>query len=104
MAKKKPTRPPIEAKPTDLFGFHFRSRLEARWAAFLEYATLVDTWKYEPLTFRHPDLGWDYTPDFLITVSSIVDGFLEIKPVLPTEEYLNDLKKFLPLLDRKSVV
>lgn len=49
----------IPAIPTKYKGVHFRSRLEARWAAMFD---LLDwTWEYEPI-----DLD-GYIPDFILT-------------------------------------
>lgn len=62
----------IKAIPTLYRGVTFRSRLEARWAAFFDLAGFG--WDYEPIDLD----GW--CPDFRIdtTVGSV---FAEIKPV-----------------------
>lgn len=44
-------------------GYHFRSRLEARWAVFLD--ALGVTWEYEPEGFDLGEAGW-YLPDFKV--------------------------------------
>lgn len=61
---------------------------------------------YEPVTLTHPQKGWTYTPDFSVTyfLDSLksLPGFkgrkgeiyLEIKPNLPSEEYLYVLAEF----------
>jgi len=49
----------IEAKPTVYNGVQFRSRLEAKWAAFFD--ELRWRWAYEPV-----DLG-EWSPDFIIS-------------------------------------
>ena len=65
----------MHAIPTRYAGVEFRSRLEARWAAFFD---LVDIdWDYEPL-----DLA-GYILDFVIGGSELV----EIKPALSTREF-----------------
>jgi len=87
----------IEPKPTTYRGRHCKSRLEARWAVFLDYHFAVDVWEYEPMTFRNPETGWDYTPDFIVKVGPY-SMFLEIKPVLPTETYIEELLTILPYL------
>jgi hypothetical protein len=51
----------------------FRSRLEARWAAFFD--TLDINWEYEPKTFILPN-HYQYTPDFWVENL----GWIEIKP------------------------
>ena len=65
------------AIPTRYKGIQYRSRLEARWAAFFDLAG----WhvEYEPVDFN----GW--IPDFAIIESSLV--YVEIKPthVFPVE-------------------
>lgn len=48
----------IKAHPTNYRGTVFRSRLEARWAAFFDLAGWK--WEYEPLDLH----GW--TPDFFV--------------------------------------
>lgn len=62
----------MHAIPTSYGGVNFRSRLEARWAAFFDL--LGWPWEYEPI-----DLA-GYIPDF------ILDGrvLVEVKPLLWT--------------------
>lgn len=62
----------IKAKPTRYKGIPFRSRLEARWAAFFD--KLGWEWEYEPCDFN----GW--YPDFVIFGQSPI--YVEVKPVL----------------------
>lgn len=65
----------IKAIPTRYRGYHFRSRLEARWAVFFE--TLGVQWEYEPEGF---DLdGEHYLPDFRVTTGDLVYWY-EVKP------------------------
>lgn len=52
-------------------GYRFRSRLEARWAVFLD--GIGDHWEYEKEGYDLGPAGW-YLPDFAST------GFIEIKP------------------------
>lgn len=67
---------PIETKYK---GFRFRSRLEARWAVFMD--SIGVRYRYEDEAF---DLdGLYYLPDFWIPS---FNAFLEIKPCAPTEE------------------
>lgn len=62
----------IPAKPTEYAGVQFRSRLEARWAAFFDL--LGWEWDYEPpIQFRY------WTPDFLLKMSRAV--YVEVKPI-----------------------
>lgn len=62
----------IAAKPTIYAGVNFRSRLEARWAAFFDLCGWK--WDYEPIDLK----GW--SPDFLIH-TLIGDVLVEVKPV-----------------------
>jgi len=52
----------MEAIQTFYKGYHFRSRLEARWAKFFD--ALRIKWVYEPEGFKHQDT-W-YLPDFWV--------------------------------------
>jgi hypothetical protein len=60
----------MRSHPTKYAGVQFRSRLEARWAAFFDLAKWP--WEYEPLD----DEGW--VPDFILTKSGIP---VEVKPI-----------------------
>lgn len=62
----------MKAIPTRYGGVCFRSRLEARWAAFFDLAGIK--WDYEPLDLD----GW--APDFELSLRSI-PVFAEIKPI-----------------------
>jgi len=84
----------IAAKPTVYKRVTFHSRLEARWAVLLDYNPLVDAWAFEPLTLRYEQAGWDYTPDFAVKLGTISYHYLEIKPVIPTDDYIKLLALF----------
>lgn len=81
----------IKTIETQYKGYRFRSRLEARWAVFLD--AIGWRWEYEPEGFELSD-GTRYLPDFLLRAGKQADGFrldspmlwLEIKPIRPTEE------------------
>ena len=60
------------AIPTTYASVHFRSRLEARWANFLD--RLAIPWEYEPF-----DLN-GYIPDFVLPLTTPV--LIEVKPEL----------------------
>lgn len=62
----------IKPIPTSYAGVDFRSRLEARWAAFFDLAGL--TWDYEPIDLP----GW--TPDFLLRART-GSLLVEVKPI-----------------------
>jgi hypothetical protein len=66
----------IEAIPTNYRGVQMRSRLEARWALFMD--RLRVEWVYEPELFSLPVGG--YLPDFWLPR---LDTYLEIKPHRP---------------------
>lgn len=65
----------LKAIETQYKGYRFRSRLEARWAVFLDH--LGKQWEYEPQGFDLGAAGW-YLPDFHISGSE--ECWLEIKP------------------------
>lgn len=62
----------IKAIPTEYAGVNFRSRTEARWAAFFDLIGLK--WDYEPFDLE----GW--APDFLLR-TKIGPVLVEVKPV-----------------------
>jgi len=62
----------IKAHPTMYKNTLFRSRLEARWAAFFDLAGW--DWAYEPVDLE----GW--TPDFRLTLEGLFDLYVEVKP------------------------
>lgn len=67
----------IKPKPTKYNGVQFRSRLEAKWAAFFDI--LKWPWLYEPV-----DLG-EWSPDFIsrlqgsVTVTEMVQRRSELR-------------------------
>lgn len=87
---------PIRAIDTKYRGFLFRSRLEARWAVFLDQ--LAVGFRYELEGF---DLGRGrrYLPDFYLPK---LDCWLEIKPAEP-DERARDLCASLAIQTRKPV-
>lgn len=71
----------IAAIETRYAGCLFRSRLEARWAVFLDRLSIA--WEYEPEGFETAS-GW-YLPDFRIRIPQVKNSlahvqWLEIKP------------------------
>lgn len=85
----------IKAIETHYKGYRFRSRLEARWAIFLD--TLGADWRYEPEGFVLD--GTPYLPDFWLPLSKPWGArthplglppqpgfYLEVKPVELTAE------------------
>jgi len=69
----------MKAIETKYKGITFRSRLEARWAVFMD--ALEVKWDYEPEGY---DLdGFLYLPDFWLPAQNC---FYEVKPEYPTHE------------------
>lgn len=80
--------PSMEPKPTTYKGVQYRSRLEARWAVYLDHHPSVKSVSYERFRFRSQD--FEYTPDFKFNwVGKRM--FLEIKPASPSAEYVQML-------------
>jgi hypothetical protein len=73
----------ICAIETSYAGVRFRSRLEARWALFLDALNI--RWEYEPEAFRLTE-GDCYTPDFYLPA---FEGgiYAEVKPVCTRAAY-----------------
>lgn len=69
----------MKAYPTKYAGTQFRSRLEARWAAFFD--VMKWPWEYEPL-----DLN-GYIPDFIIDEPESPRMLVEVKPALKLTDY-----------------
>ena len=71
----------IKAIQTQYKGYHFRSRLEARWAVFFDALGLE--WQYEPEGFDLGD-GVYYLPDFRLlgvdTNGDTIDYWFDVKP------------------------
>lgn len=72
--------------PTTYAGVRFRSRLEARWAAFFDLCQW--SWEYEPVELA----GW--APDFLVTIPCGHSDcqpthrlYVEVKPYLEIGEF-----------------
>ena len=92
----------LKIKDTYYKGYRFRSRLEARWAVFLD-ACGVD-WEYEPEGY---DLGkgMSYLPDFKIHGVVGRDGgdlFVEVKGIM-TQEAANKINRFFEIgADKKK--
>jgi len=75
----------VASHPTQYNGVNYRSRLEAKWAAFFD----VLEWKfqYEPIDFS----GW--SPDFLIMGHRNV--YVEVKPIVVSIEPVEIIDKLL---------
>jgi len=78
----------IKAIETVYAKFNFRSRLEARWAAFFDL--LKWQWNYEPVDLP----GW--IPDFSI---GIIGTLVEVKPFIRAEQWEETAKKIAKAMD-----
>jgi hypothetical protein len=72
----------IRATETIYNGYRYRSRLEARWAVFLDEMSVK--YQYEVEGFDFGDTK--YLPDFYLSEQKL---WLEIKPEKPSTEELN---------------
>lgn len=79
--------PAIPAIQTRYAGYHFRSRLEARWAVFFDAVGVP--WEYEKEGFELNDeingVTGRYLPDFWLPKQQT---WLEIKPCLPDPHWV----------------
>jgi hypothetical protein len=75
----------IEAKPTEYKGTLYRSRLEARWAVYLDVHPNIFNVIYEPALPK---------VDFCFGLAgSGLTICMQVKPANPSEEYLRELMK-----------
>jgi hypothetical protein len=84
----------IAAIPTRYAGVQFRSRLEARWAAFFDL--LGWRWDYEPMDMK----GW--TPDFLLHLHEPV--LVEVKPAITDATMATFFEAVAPLGAHRSLL
>jgi hypothetical protein len=69
----------IKALPTFYRGYHFRSRLEARWAVFFDCLNIK--WEYEIEGYELDGGEW-YLPDFWLPRFHYPNGiYVEVKPL-----------------------
>lgn len=100
----------FKAIETKYCGYNFRSRLEARWAVYLDAVGL--SWEYEPEGFELE--GERYLPDFLIKLGITHQFWLEIKKAptswslldSPGKDYETEIRKAkkLAFFTRSNVV
>lgn len=82
----------IKSHPTIFNGVQYRSRLEARWAAFFTLEEMA--FEYEPLDLE----GW--SPDFLLLDAN---AFVEVKPLpADTKNIPDDVRKKIEAVLHKS--
>ena len=89
--------PQIKAIPTKYRGYEFRSRLEARYAIFLD--DMEESWEYELEGFQLPS-GW-YLPDFFLTD---MDCWLEIKGQQPSEQELIKCEELFRMTEKPVIL
>jgi hypothetical protein len=81
----------IKIKPIETYykGYHFRSRLEARFAVAFDHMTPKPAkWEYEFEGFDLGEAGW-YLPDFWLPD---LDVFAEVKPMRLNKEEVKKVK------------
>ena len=86
----------IKAIDTQYKGYKFRSRLEARFAVYLD--ALNASWEYEKEGYSLPVNG-NYLPDFLVTSFPRSDRpfWLEVKATEPTRKEIYKLRELCVL-------
>lgn len=83
----------LQARPTTYAGIRMRSRLEARFAAFLDRVGLP--WEYEPRAFA--SRRGQYLPDFLVRhAGTLGDVYVEVKGRAPDNPF--------EILDRMTII
>lgn len=85
----------IPPRPTIYRGCHFRSRLEAKWAAFFD--ALGWQWEYEPEAFH----GW--MPDFLL-IGPSRSAYVEVKPDYLVDDVSPKVERAMRRLGRDRCV
>lgn len=85
----------VKAIDTHYKGYKFRSRLEARFAVFLDVLRI--TWDYEVEGFDLPQTG-KYLPDFFLPNGGLPESYIrpmwiEVKAGKPTLQEINKLRE-----------
>lgn len=86
----------LKAIQTRYKGYHFRSRLEARWAVFFDTAGIK--WEYEVEGFQLPN-GTRYLPDFKLPETNT---WVEIKGACPSDQELETCSHFARALNPEA--
>lgn len=84
----------MEVIETEYNGFRFRSRLEARWAVFMDAMRVP--YQYEPEAFVLD--GLFYLPDFWLPQTN---SYLEIKPERPSAEEMEKAYRLAKFTERR---
>lgn len=78
-----PERNALAPRPTNYCGIAMRSRLEARYASWLDQMQVL--WEYEPFCFA--DGKRQYLPDFVVHHVNVLSGqrsvYIDVKPFWP---------------------
>lgn len=90
------TTPTRSGIPTTFRGTNFRSRLEARWAAFFDLVGW--SWIYEPM-----DLG-GWIPDFLVDIDGAHPFLVEVGPCITGDDLIAKAEKAIAHRGDRSVV
>lgn len=97
MPATNPQSTPLKTADTLYGGVLFRSRLEARWAFFLDCLRL--RWQYEPEAFLLPD-GTPYVPTFLIHTPQGERRWICIKPAgITSDPHFTAFEKAIEALE-----
>lgn len=85
----------IKAIDTTYKGYKFRSRLEARFAVFMDALNI--RWDYEIEGFNLPNTG-KYLPDFFLPENGLCGSnssplWVEVKAIQPTKEEIHKLRE-----------
>lgn len=88
----------IKAIPTRYKGYHFRSRLEARWAVFFDAVGIK--WEYEKEGYTNGEDN--YLPDFVLYGLPGTNIFVEIKG--DENALIKDFDRMVSLLDYGGVL
>jgi hypothetical protein len=88
--------------PTRYKGYHFRSRLEARWAVFFDALGLK--WQYEVEGFTLPS-GTRYLPDFCVQGPGGYRYWYEVKPQgVESDPKFDEFKRVVETLPNGAAV
>lgn len=95
---------PIMPKETTYRGIWFKSRLEARWAVFIDNLPhYSDRWGYEITTLNVGHGAYTYTPDFTLFRGDSILLHLEVKPIPPNKDYIHNLSIFAKYLENRDI-
>jgi hypothetical protein len=94
------TIPRIPARTTIYSGIKMRSRIEARFAAYLD--RLGVPWQYEPEAFASRD--GQYLPDFMVSAGNAPPIVIEVKPWTARDDPAGFLATVETTMERMEIV